>query len=96
VQSSQSALLQETSFLSSRNSELEERLMKLENSAVNIEKLETENTILLNLLGEKQEELELTLADIKEVKFLYRTELDQLYGLVAPPKIPDTDTSHNM
>ena len=84
MQLSRSALLQEVSYLSARNAELEESLGSDSNSAEAIARLEKENTVLLNLLGEKEEELENVLDDLKDVKNLYKLQLEALYDQVAP------------
>lgn len=77
-------MLQEVSFLSARNSELEDKIGAIELTQQQLTKFETENTILLNLLGEKEEELENILVDMKEVKNLYRAQLDSLYAQITP------------
>lgn len=40
-------------------------------------------------IGEKEEELEGVMADMKEVKLLYRQELDSLLDKIAPSIAPD-------
>ena len=82
--SSRDALLQEVSFLSARNSELEEKVGPAQQTEAIIKQLETQNGILLNLLGEKEEEVENMIADIKDVKNLYRAQMSDLYARIAP------------
>lgn len=72
------------SYLSARNADLEESMGNSSNSADAIAKLDKENSILLNLLGEKEEELENIMADLKDVKHLYQSQLESLYDQLAP------------
>lgn len=76
--------MQEVSYLSARNAELEESLDSNSNSTEAIARLEKENAVLLNLLGEKEEELENVLDDLKDVKNLYKLQLEALYDQLTP------------
>jgi DNA-binding Lrp family transcriptional regulator len=78
------ALLNEVNFLSSRNACLEEEVSSLPEVKELLASTKLQNDLLLTLLGEKEEELEGVMADMKEVKLLYRHELDVLLEKVAP------------
>jgi len=70
-------------FLSGRNAQLEEEaasLPALREEALSYRK---RNELLLVLLGEKEEELEALEGDIKEVKDLYRSQIEDLLDRVA-------------
>lgn len=82
LQIARDALLQEVSFMSARNSELEERLAALASSELALQRLETENGVLLALLGEKDEEVQALEADMRDVKGLYRDQLNRLYSRI--------------
>ena len=46
--------------------------------------LRKQNDVLLSLLGEKEEELEAAMADMREVKGMYKAQMDELlYRLTA-------------
>ena len=49
-----------------------------------IARLDKENAVLLNLLGEKEEELENMVIDLKDVKNLYKSQLESLYDQITP------------
>lgn len=82
--------MEEVSFLGSRNAELEEQLFTSVQSKEEVRSLTQRNNLLLTLLGEKSEELEAALADMQEVKFLYRSQMDELLLRIAPPAIDAT------
>jgi len=78
LQASRNALLEEVSYLSMRNSQLEEQ-------CASVPKLQAENDaftkrleLVLVLLGEKDEELEAMMSDMQEVKHMYRAHLEEL------------------
>lgn len=78
LQASRNALLEEVSYLSMRNSQLEEQ-------CASVPKLQAENEaftkrleLVLVLLGEKDEELEAMMSDMQEVKHMYRAHLEEL------------------
>ena len=82
------ALLAEVSYLSNRNSELELQV-KFSSSGdlqASIGNLKKHNALLLSLLGEKEEELEAMTGDMKEVKYLYRSEIDNLITKLTDTK----------
>lgn len=69
--------------MSGRNAQLEEEaasLPALREEALSYRK---RNELLLVLLGEKEEELEALEGDIKEVKDLYRSQIEDLLDRVA-------------
>ena len=86
LEASRNALLEEVSYLSSRNAELEEQTISVPALHAAITELQSKSNILLNILGEKDEELEATLDDMKEVKYMYRAQLEELLDKVAPEK----------
>lgn len=43
-----------------------------------IKRLSSENDVLLTLLGEKEEELESAFADMKEIRSMYKDQIDDL------------------
>jgi hypothetical protein len=66
------------SYLSSKVSSYEENLSSVKPLTAEITKLKEQNETLLILLGEKEEELEGIVQDMKEIKDLYREELNRL------------------
>ena len=48
-----------------------------------LKQCKSQNEMLLVMLGEKSEELEATIQDIKEVKELYRNQLDVAINALA-------------
>ncbi len=86
LEASRNALLEEVSYLSSRNAELEEKVLSVPGLHATISELQSKSNILLNILGEKDEELEATLDDMKEVKYMYRAQLEELLEKIAPEK----------
>ena len=80
LQVAHSALLEELALTSSRNAYLEQfykqystQMTELTNE---LRQCKAQNEMLLVMLGEKSEELESTIQDIKDVKELYRSQLD--------------------
>jgi len=49
-----------------------------------IKSLKKNNEALLILLGEKDEEVETVFADLKEVKHLYRNQIEELLNRITP------------
>jgi chromosome segregation ATPase len=78
AEASRDALLEEVSYLSSKVSSFEEGQSSLKPLRAEISKLKEQNETLLILLGEKEEELEGLMQDMKEIKELYREELNRL------------------
>lgn len=72
------ALLEEVSFLSARNAQLEDATMSLPSLQSNAQQLQQQVDVLLVLLGEKEEENETLTEDLRETKQLYRDQLDSL------------------
>jgi hypothetical protein len=77
-QISRDALLEEVSFLSSKLADYEENNLQVAPLTAELSKLRAQNETLLLLLGEKEEELESMIQDMKDVKVMYRQELDRL------------------
>lgn len=75
---SRDALLEEVSYLSSKLSECEELLESLPQLKKETKSIKNQNNTLLLMLGEKEEELESTLQDMKEMKELYKSEIKNL------------------
>ena len=82
---SRDALLDEVSYLSATNTKLSEQLRGLPELTEKMGAMKRRIDVLLVMLGEKDEELEATIADMKEVKYLYRGQLDDLLMKVVPP-----------
>ncbi len=59
---------------------------------MSIAELRQQNELLLTLLGEKEEELEAAISDIKDIKGLYQDQLVALLERVAPPVAPAADS----
>ena len=83
LQNARDALLKEVTFLSSRNAQLEEEAASVPFLRAEVVVSRRKNDMLLALLGEKEEELEAMLDDMKEVKTLYRTQLNTLLETVG-------------
>jgi hypothetical protein len=77
-QQSRNSLLEEVSYLSSKSMEYEEKMKAYPSLANDFNKLKDQNNTLLLLLGEKEEELEGLVEDMKDVKYLYRNEIESL------------------
>lgn len=84
LQSARDALLKEVTYLSSRNAQLEEESASVPHFREEIVVSRKRNELLLALLGEKEEELEAMEGDMKEVKNLYRQQMNELLDLVNP------------
>jgi hypothetical protein len=84
-QASRNALLEEVSYLSMRNSQLEEQCASVPTLQAEAEALGKRTEMLLVMLGEKEEELEAALGDMREVKHMYRAHLDELLEKANPP-----------
>jgi hypothetical protein len=70
--------LDEVSYLSSKLSECEELLESLPNVKKESKLMKDQNNALLLMLGEKEEVLESTLQDMKDMKELYKCEIKNL------------------
>lgn len=84
IEASRDALLDEVSYLSARNSQLEEQSSSVPKLSGDILLYRQQNELLLSLLGEKEEEVEATLADMKEVKSMYRLQMEELLNRITP------------
>jgi hypothetical protein len=77
------------SYLSAKNSQLEDQVKSLPDIQESLITTRKRVDLLLVMLGEKEEELEAAVGDMKEVKYLYRSQLDDLLMAAAattPPK----------
>jgi hypothetical protein len=68
-----------------RNSQLEEQCTSVPQLKAEAEALGKRTEMLLVMLGEKEEELEAVLGDMREVKHMYRVHLDELLEKSNPP-----------
>ena len=73
------------SNLSSRNAQVEELITQIPFLNEEIKSLKGRNEALLILLGEKDEEVECIFSDLKEVKMLYRNQIEELLDKLTPP-----------
>ena len=71
--------------MSMRNSELEEQSTSVPHLKGELETYTKRVELLLVLLGEKEEELEGMMSDMKEVKNMYRTHMEELLDKINPP-----------
>ena len=65
-------------YLNAQNSELVEKVSQHAVIQDEIKRLSSENDVLLTLLGEKEEELESAFADMKEIRSMYKDQIDDL------------------
>jgi hypothetical protein len=79
------ALLEEVSYLSNKTAKLEEELINYPKIVEEMNTYRHRSELLLILLGEKEEELEGALADMKEIKEMYRHEMDELLMKITAP-----------
>lgn len=68
-----------------RNSQLEEQCASVPTLQAEADALGKRTEMLLVMLGEKEEELEAVLGDMREVKHMYRAHLDELLEKSNPP-----------
>lgn len=78
LQQARDALLEEVSFLSARNAQLEDETLSLPTLQETTKQLQQQVDVLLVLLGEKEEENETLTEDLRDTKTLYRDQLDTL------------------
>ena len=78
LQVSRNALLEEVSYLSMRNSQLEESCASVPQLQADVSAKKVRIDILLTMLGEKEEELEAIMSDLQEVKFMYKSHYEEL------------------
>lgn len=72
------ALLEEVSFLSARNAQLEDATVQVPVLQQSHVRLQQQVDVLLVLLGEKEEENEALAEDLRDTRNLYREQLDAL------------------
>ena len=81
---SRNALLEEVSYLSMRNSQLEESCRMMPQIKINLEQYKKQADVLLLMLGEKEEEMEGLISDMKEIKYLYSHQIEELLERINP------------
>ncbi|KAG5190906.1 TATA element modulatory factor 1 TATA binding protein [Tribonema minus] len=72
------ALADEVAALGRRSAELEAALSTLPDTVEQAQELARKNNVLLELLGEKEEEVEQLLEDLEESRAAYKTQLEEL------------------
>lgn len=77
---SRNALLEEVNFLSLRNAQLEEQCVKLPQILEELTASKKRIDVLLVMLGEKEEELEAAMSDVRDVKDMYKHHIEDLMG----------------
>lgn len=77
---SRNALLEEVNFLSLRNAQLEEQCVKLPQIVEELTASKKRIDVLLVMLGEKEEELEAAMSDVRDVKDMYKHHIEDLMG----------------
>lgn len=85
IQASRNALLEEVSYLSMRNSQLEEQASSVPHLQSELDAYKKRLELVLVLLGEKDEELEAMMSDMQEVKHMYRAHLEELIETSISP-----------
>jgi len=85
LEASRNALLEEVSYLSMRNSQLEEQSASVPHLQSELEAHKKRLELVLVLLGEKDEELEAMMSDMQEVKHMYRAHLEELIETSISP-----------
>ena len=75
-----------------RNSQLEEQSSAVPSLRADLDATAKRVELLLVLLGEKEEELEAVLGDMKEVKHMYRSHMEELIEKRSPPLASATNT----
>lgn len=84
------ALLSEVTTLSARNAQLEEDAAGVPALQAALTRARSEAEVLMLLLGEKEEEVEAAQADMREVKALYRGQMETLLGAThSAPVAPE-------
>ena len=76
--------LLQLSIVSERQNSLEEALGSLPALQSQLSDLQQERDTLLELVGEKTEEIECMRQDLAEVKSMYQTEIKELMDRIAP------------
>ena len=70
-----------------RNSQLEESCRIMPQIKIDLEQYKKQADVLLLMLGEKEEELEGLISDMKEVKYLYSHQIEELLERINPPSV---------
>jgi len=83
LKAARDALLNEVTFLSSRNGFLEEEAASVPFLREEVGSSRKKCELLLVMLGEKEEEVEAALADMREVKGLYKQQIVELMERIA-------------
>ena len=76
--------MEEVSYLSSINAQLEEKISSQGSLVAEALTIRRQKDALLVLLGEKEEELQAAMADNIEVKTMYQMQIKELLNQVAP------------
>ena len=76
-----------------RNSQLEEICTSLPQLKIDLEQYKKQADVLLLMLGEKEEELEAMLSDMKEVKYLYSHQIEELLDKINPSSSSPSSSS---
>lgn len=71
--------------MSMRNSQLEESCVSLPQLQADVNAKNVRIDLLLTMLGEKEEELEAIMSDLKEVKVMYKTHYEELLERIIQP-----------
>ncbi len=89
--------MDEVAYLGDKTASLEEALRAAGvgadgegagDGSMSISELRQQNELLLTLLGEKEEELEAAISDIKDIRGLYQDQITALLEQIAPPAAP--------
>jgi hypothetical protein len=92
LERARTALLDEVTMLSVRNAKLEDDCIGLPGLQAALVQARSQADVLLQLVGEKEEELEAAQADMREIKALYRGQLDALLEVsLAQQTQPDAN-----
>ena len=67
-----------------RNSQLEESCRMMPQIKIDLEQYKKQADVLLLMLGEKEEEMEGLISDMKEIKYLYSHQIEELLERINP------------
>lgn len=81
------------SFLSAKNAQLEEDTQDVPDLRSDLAENQKQVDILLVLLGEKEEELEGLMQDMKEIKLMYQDHIKDLMDRIVPELRPTQEPS---
>ena len=82
-QASRDALLDEVNYLSAKNAKLEEDVSSVPQLREETKASRGRIEVLLVLLGEKEEEVEAILSDLKDVRGMYKDQIEELLNKVV-------------